>query len=304
MVRLDSPYWSGVGVDSLVERCVEVIARGIVAGQRFRLDSLPPELTQLVVDVVSNVGGGQVLSGRHMLESLGCARFYSLMLGGGAPGRACPVGSLFPESTLERLVVSDEPIAGMRVPGIAATPFDDAFLLRYAPGCIKLRFVRISHCPAVTEMMISRILRCLPLLEEVVLAHCRGVGDVGGSCPPASAPTPCGVGSRHLSRLVLESCLELRGLGTLLGASSVGCLDSLRQLNLSRCRMLKNADAGQVAARLPNLLSLDVSYTGITDTGVVRCLVECHVFFRVEFLPAHPFVPRRPCWESCAAFRT
>jgi hypothetical protein len=138
------------------------------------------------------------------------------------------------------------------------------------------------------------------------------VGDVGGSCPPASAPasasalapTPCGVGSRHLNRRVLESCLELRGLGTLLGASSAGCLDSLRQLNLSRCRMLKNADAGQVAARLPNLLSLDVSYTGITDAGVVRCLVECHVFFRVEVLPAHPFVPRRPCWESCAAFRT
>jgi hypothetical protein len=48
----------------------------IVAGQPFRLDTLPPELTQLVVDVVSNMGGVQVLTGRHMLESLGCARFY------------------------------------------------------------------------------------------------------------------------------------------------------------------------------------------------------------------------------------
>ena len=313
VVRGEAPYWSGVGVDSLVERCVEVIAGMIVAGQPFRLDTLPPELTQLVVDVVSNMGGGQVLTGRHMLESLGCARFFRLVLGGGAPGRGrlgakgtChSLGSLFPVSTLERLAVSDEPSAGMRVAGVRATPFDDKFLLQYAPACLKLRFVSISHCPAVTEVTVRAVLRGLPLLEEVVVAHCRGVGDVGGSfVSSACSSSSCGVGSPHLKRLVLESCLGLRGLGTLFGASSGGRLDSLRQLNLGRCHMLKNADAGQVA-RLSNLRWLDVSYTGITDAGVVCCLHECNTDASARFSPlTHvPYrFPRRPCWQSCVAW--
>ena len=297
--RADASYWSGVGVDSLMERCVEVIAGGIVAGQEFRLETLPAELTQLVVDVVSNMSGGQALTSRHLLESLEGARFFSLMLGGGAPRRTRMVangphhalGSLFPANTLERLVISDEPSAERRVNDVRRTPFDDRFLLQYAPGCLKLRFVRISHCPGVTEVSVGGLLRGLPRLEEMVVAHCRGVGDVGcsSSSSPSSPSSPsstssCGVGSRNLQRLVLESCLRLQGLGALLGASSDGRLASLRELNLGRCRLLKNMDAGQVA-RLSNLRWLDVSYTGITDSGVVCRLHECNA---VAFLLNSP----------------
>ena len=302
VTRDDSPYWSGAGVDSLTERCVEVIAGGIVGGRRFRLEALPAELTQLVVDVVSELGGGKngafnsLACADTLLESLEGARFFSLVMGGGAPGRARmdakgsrpwsftslppetrgkqnggqrsprdqpSLNSLFPASTLERLMVSDEsqhPSAGRRTARIRTTPFDDKFLLRYAPGCLKLRFVHVSHCPHVTEVSVGGLLRGLPRLEDVVVAHCRGVGDVGGAS---------GVGSPHLKRLAMESCLKMRGLGALLSASSDGCLASLRVLDLGRCRMLNNVDASQVA-RFSNLRWLDVSYTGITDEGVVR----------------------------------
>ena len=155
---------------------------------------------------------------------------------------------------------------------------DDAFLLRYAPGCLKLRFLCLSHCTGVTGASVGVLLRGLPRLEEVCVVHCRGVGDVsGGGCGQwglggsswGDGGGDCGMRSSSLSRLNMSSCLRLCGVGGLLGASSMASLDALRVLNLGRCRLVKNVDALQVA-RLPNLRWLDVSYTSITDIGMVR----------------------------------
>ena len=316
VVRQDNPSsWQGVGRNSLLELCALEIVRMVVRGgwseegggsptHGHNLRDLPPELVQLIVDVLRVTG--RLLSSTTLSQLEGCT-FYSLVLEGqdGAAddeGDSChPRGQdglgrqgrrdgrdgresilprdmcvLFPRRTLERLVVS-------------LGRYSDSFLMFHALPCTKLRVLHLDHCPFVTEASVCALLGGLPRLEEVRVVGCHYVRSMAsgrdGVCAcadpigrintidgidEAADPTIVGPGilSPSIRSLDMQSCIRLKRLGALLNASSHH-LASLRLLNLASCRSVKNVDAMSISM-LDSLEYLDVSYTGMTDAGVAK----------------------------------
>ena len=266
-------YWEGVGRGSLLERCVLEVVSTLLMGEGEQRDTitssgrqLPPELVQLVVDVLRAAVGGPVCS--RALEWLAGSSFYALVLGDDVSAGSLDV--LFPKGTLERLVV-----ASRQVSFCARCAYDDAFLIKYALGCRRLRVVHLLHCTDVTGVGVCRLLEGLPGLQEVRVVGCRRVrevrevrGEVGGTSwnGHVSSSTNRRIASSSLACLDFHGCLGLRRVGVLLGGGVDG---TLRSLSLASCRSVKNVDAIAIAGLL-GLEYLDVSYTGISDSGIAQ----------------------------------
>ncbi|XP_072968475.1 EIN3-binding F-box protein 1-like [Typha angustifolia] len=128
-----------------------------------------------------------------------------------------------------------------------------------------------------------------PLLQNVRLEKCRGIGDgflcwLGRTCK----------GVKDLSLVEMESVTDhgvtylmdyLRGVNKitsvdLTGCTKVGnrsvwavtreCTTRLRKLNLTRCIRVTDRGFGVIGSRCPNLVVLNVSGCEITDEGVRR----------------------------------
>ena len=271
-------YWEGVGRGSLLERCVLEVVSALLMGEGERRDTirsgrqLPPELVRLVVDVLRAAVGGLVCS--RALEWVAGSSFYALVLGDEVSAGSLDV--LFPKGTLERLVVASQQVSYARY------AYDDAFLIKYALGCRRLRVVHLLHCMDVTEVGVCRLLEGLPGLQEVRVVGCRRVREVrevrevGGTSwdenenenenEHVSSSTRRRIASSSLACLDFHGCLGLRRVGVLLGGGVDG---TLRSLSLASCRSVKNVDAIAIAGLL-GLEYLDVSYTGISDSGIAQ----------------------------------
>ncbi|GAB4818137.1 hypothetical protein N2152v2_005183 [Parachlorella kessleri] len=134
---------------------------------------------------------------------------------------------------------------------LSRTPVTDACLLALT-GLPRLRRLRLEHCVDLTDAAMAA-LQGLTALTELSLAGCQQLTEFG---------TRWLEGLDGLQSLSLELCNRVAGLGCLLG------MRQLRLLNLGWCGAVTDADM-LVVARLQRLQDLQISYTQVSDTGLV-----------------------------------
>ncbi|GLI70788.1 hypothetical protein VaNZ11_015655 [Volvox africanus] len=126
--------------------------------------------------------------------------------------------------------------------------------LQHLTGLRNLVSLRLGWCSFLTDLEVAW-LRCLNALRELRLAYTQ-VGDEGLA---------------HLVTLTCLTHLDLGGCTSLTdaAASSIQQLTALQVLSLHNCIQFGNAGlAVLVAAPLPSLASLTLSYTAVTTTGL------------------------------------
>ncbi|GIL60222.1 hypothetical protein Vafri_14808 [Volvox africanus] len=126
--------------------------------------------------------------------------------------------------------------------------------LQHLTGLRNLVSLRLGWCSFLTDLEVAW-LRCLNALKELRLAYTQ-VGDEGLA---------------HLVTLTCLTHLDLGGCTSLTdaAASSIQQLTALQVLSLHNCVQFGNAGlAVLVAAPLPSLASLTLSYTAVTTTGL------------------------------------
>ena len=293
---------------SLMERCVEVVCEQLLLGSQAGdgiMQCLPAEVMQLLLDKFmvgsSNsssssllpcsdwtpsrgdpgLGDGHVLHDAGILKSLEGCEFYDVCLDGAGYTRIeqgkyysndlyILRHNLFPKKTLERVtIVNRKPLqTSQRSLYNPNSLYDDTFLLQYVIECRKLRHLHLEYCDDVTEQSLSRILPGLPLLEVLRVRHCHNVRDMVSHLENKRERTEDSIPLQYLHTVVFESCLRASNLGRflkLLGAKGIV------NLQISRCSLVRNDDAMEIASLCTNLEMLHIGNTGITDIGL-KCL--------------------------------
>ncbi|KAK3139163.1 hypothetical protein QOZ80_5AG0378810 [Eleusine coracana subsp. coracana] len=168
------------------------------------------------------------------------------------------------------MITNDSFPAIMKLPNlevlilVGCSGIDDDALSSIETDCNKsLKVLDISHCPNATDVGVSSVVKSIPNLSELNLSYC---------CPV----TPTMVNSFHsipnLQTLKLEGCKFMAG-----GLSSIGrSCGSIRQLSLSKCSGVTDAELSFPVSRLKNLLKLDVTCCrNITDTSLASVASSC-----------------------------
>ncbi|TVU51560.1 hypothetical protein EJB05_02995, partial [Eragrostis curvula] len=147
---------------------------------------------------------------------------------------------------------------------VGCTGIDDDALGSIEKDCNKtLKVLDISHCQNATDAGVSSIVKSVPNLSELNLSYC---------CPI----TPSMVSSFHripnLQILKLEGCEFMAD-----GLKSIGrSCGSVRELCLSKCSGVTDAELSFVVSRLKNLLKLDITCCrNITDVSLASITSSC-----------------------------
>ncbi|GJN40444.1 hypothetical protein PR202_gb29657 [Eleusine coracana subsp. coracana] len=184
-------------------------------------------------------------------------------------------------------------------------PVTDMGLGCVAVGCPDLRDLSLKWCIGVTDLGIKllahkcRNLRTLdlsyamitkdsfpaimklPNLEVLTLVGCSGIDDdalssIEKHCIKSLKVTPSMVSSFHrmsnLQTLMLEGCKFMADALKSIGKSCA----SIRQLSLSKCSGVTDAELSSAVSRLKNLLKLDVTCCrNITNASLVSITSSC-----------------------------
>ncbi|GJN07190.1 hypothetical protein PR202_ga24998 [Eleusine coracana subsp. coracana] len=168
------------------------------------------------------------------------------------------------------MITKDSFPAIMKLPNLEAltlvgcSGIDDDFLNSIEKDCNKsLKVLDISHCPNATDVGVSSVVKSIPNLSELNLSYC---------CPV----TPSMASSFHrianLKTLKLEGCKLMAGALRSIGKSCV----SVRELSLSKCSGVADAELSFAVSRLKNLLKLDITCCrNITDASLASITTSC-----------------------------
>ncbi|KAL6597330.1 hypothetical protein ACP70R_046770 [Stipagrostis hirtigluma subsp. patula] len=177
---------------------------------------------------------------------------------------------------LTTLDLSDTMITKKSLPAIMKLPnlegltlaacvgIDDDALSSLEKVCNKsLQVLDISNCHNVTDVGVSSVVKSVPNLLELNLSYC---------CPVTPSMVSSFQSIAKLRTLKLEDRKFMAdGLKTI-GSS---CL-SLRELSLSKCSGVTDAELSFVVSRLKNLLKLDITCShDITDASLAAITSSC-----------------------------
>lgn len=128
------------------------------------------------------------------------------------------------------------------------------------PSDFLARLLRLSGCEALTDAALEPITRSLTALEELSLAWCQELTDVGAALLPRLP---------RLTSLQMGGCVRLTDAAAL----EISTLQSLRCLSLADCSL---SDAGcPFIARLEVVTELDLNgCRSITSRGVISLVSD------------------------------
>lgn len=177
----------------------------------------------------------------------------------------------FLDFTLERVLPPMSRLTHVEITNVVKpdeTPFTDDGLVLLGTWCKNLRTLRLNVASQglTGRGVTAALLGCGRNLLDLELQRCPGVGRealkaIADYCP-------------NLQSLSLKACALVsdQGLGHF---TSARCRTTLRRLNLSQCRNVRDRGLLQVASSFPLLTSLDVSHCDVTDVGVLSLPACC-----------------------------
>ncbi|EAS32921.3 F-box domain-containing protein [Coccidioides immitis RS] len=125
----------------------------------------------------------------------------------------------------------------------------------------KLKHLNLSHCQGVSDFGIGHLAGFVPELESLQLSFCPALGN--DSIINLIGTTP------NLTRLDLEELEELTN-NVLLALSKAPCAARLEHLNISYCEKLGDTGMMQIVKNCPNLKSLDLDNTRVSDLTLIE----------------------------------
>jgi len=242
-MRLGSKEWNRVCVKrhSLMERCVEVVCKGLVRGYYIdggSLGLLPADMAQFVLDMLVKKGW---LNSYTVSQMVGCD-VYDLNLNG------CDMKEIDGRVLKDMLMhcVSLDRVMLDKAIGV------DEAILGSLMECRGLKELYLDHTDAVTDAVMEVLMPSLPMLEVLSLNHCHNISGL--------AMRSVGM-LRGLRKLSLESCLNVSRLEHVRELPLV-------ELNVSCCHAVTNRDAKSIS-RISTLKVLHMGNTRVTGTGVM-----------------------------------
>ena len=157
--------------------------------------------------------------------------------------------------------------------------FSSADLVSMLQGMKGLTMLNISGTDGVDDDVLEAVTRNLTTLTRLDISECQGISEKGTRSLQNLIhlkELDCGWNSRlsdalverfprGLTRLDLSYCSGL----TDNGIKSISELKQLKVLNLRRCSQLRNKSLEYIS-RCSNIVSLDISYTGISSKGLEK----------------------------------
>ncbi|KAH6831072.1 EIN3-binding F box protein 1 [Perilla frutescens var. hirtella] len=126
-------------------------------------------------------------------------------------------------------------------------------------GCDSLRSLTIRNCPGFGDSGLGMLGRICPKLTHVDLSGLQSITDAG--IVPLVQSSEAGLVKVNLSKCVNLSDNAVSAIAKLHG-------ETLELLNLDGCRYITDTSLMEIAGNCFSLSELDVSQSGITDSGI------------------------------------
>ncbi|WEW55342.1 hypothetical protein PRK78_000771 [Emydomyces testavorans] len=170
---------------------------------------------------------------------------------------------LFKTNTLETLVMShcsSLTDAALKILSHGINPEIDILTDHPIVPPRKLKHLDLSRCRGLSDIGIGHLAGFVPELESLQLSFCHSVGN--DAIVNLIGTTP------RLRRLDLEELEELTNT-VLIALSKAPCAPRLEHLNISYCEKLGDNGMMQVVKKCPNLKSLDLDNTRVSDLTIM-----------------------------------
>lgn len=175
---------------------------------------------------------------------------------------------LFETNTLETLVMShcssltDD---SLKVLLYGTDPEIDILSGRPVVPPRKLKHLDLSRCGSLTDAGIGHLTGSVPDLESLQLSFCHALGS--DTITALIRTTP------RLARLDLEELEEITN-SVLIAISKARCASSMEHLNVSYCERLGDSGMMQLIKHCPNLKSLDLDNTRVSDLTLMELCTQ------------------------------
>lgn len=129
----------------------------------------------------------------------------------------------------------------------------------------KLRHLNLSRCRNITDAGIKNLAHSVPDLEALHLSHCTHLTDEAVVGVIQTTP--------RLTHFELEEMENLTN-HTLTELSKADCAATLEHLNLSFCEKMGDTGMLQILKNCPNLRSLDLDNTRVSDLTIMELCTQ------------------------------
>ncbi|EEP77151.1 predicted protein [Uncinocarpus reesii 1704] len=176
--------------------------------------------------------------------------------------------ALFETNTLETLILShcsaltDD---SLKILSHGSDPKIDILTGRPIVPARTLKHLDLSRCRGISDVGIGHLAGFTPELESLQLSFCSSLGN--DSITNLIRTTP------RLARLDIEELEELTN-NVLIALSKAPCASRLEHLNISYCEKLGDTGMMQVLKNCPNLRSLDLDNTRVSDITLMEMCTQ------------------------------
>lgn len=193
---------------------------------------------------------------------------------------------LFQRNSLERLVMHhcealDDEALTVLTQGI--DPETDPLTDRPIVPPRRLRHLDFTRCRNISDKGLASLAHNVPHLEGLQLSQCQGLTDNALTGILASSP--------RITHLDLEELDELTN-ATLQNLAKAPCNKRLEHLSISYCENLGDSGMLQVVKECPNIRSLDMDNTRVSDLVLIE--LASRVRSRSRVLPANDASNKKP----------
>lgn len=169
------------------------------------------------------------------------------------------VNEIFQRNTLERLILTNcDSLTDESVVALMEGIGNEVDFLTGRPSVSprKLRHLDLTRCRSITDKAIKAMINNVPYLEGLQISKCGAVTDLPLSDLLRTTPRLTHLDLEELEQLTNASLQEL---------AKSPCRDRLEHLSISYCENLGDAGMLPVIKACPNLKSLDMDNTRVSD---------------------------------------